>query len=58
MESGNIVVRLRELVKRLDELPREKIEDEILEAADVIERLRAELDRLAPPATSSAPQNS
>jgi hypothetical protein len=57
MESGNIVERLRTLATHLDDYPREKIEDEILEAADVIERLRAELDKLAP-STSTAPTQS
>ncbi|MDF2809240.1 MAG: hypothetical protein K0S56_271 [Microvirga sp.] len=57
MESGNIVERLQTLATHLDDYPREKIEDEILEAADVIERLRAELDKLAP-STSTAPTQS
>lgn len=58
MESGNIVERLRELATRLDEVPREKIEDELLEAAEVIERLRAELDKVAPLAAKTAPAQS
>jgi hypothetical protein len=55
MESGNIVERLRELAMHLDDVPREKIEDELLEAAEVIERLRAELNKVAPIVASEAP---
>ncbi|WP_428030368.1 hypothetical protein [Ancylobacter sp.] len=46
MSSGNIVERLRAMAAGLDQFRRDKIEDELSEAADVIERLRAELDRL------------
>ncbi|WP_371346556.1 hypothetical protein [Ancylobacter sp. IITR112] len=46
MSSGNIVERLRAMAANLDQFRRDKIEDELSEAADVIERLRAELDRL------------
>jgi hypothetical protein len=57
MSSGNIVERLRAMAADLDRFPRDKVEDELSEAADVIERLRAELDRLLPPAvTDAAPQ--
>ncbi|MCK0208366.1 hypothetical protein MWN33_10025 [Starkeya koreensis] len=46
MSSGNIVERLRAMAADLDSFRRDKVEDELSEAADVIERLRAELDRL------------
>ena len=46
MSSGNIVERLRAMAADLDAFRRDKVEDELSEAADVIERLRAELDRL------------
>ncbi|MBS7532159.1 hypothetical protein KHC28_00580 [Ancylobacter sonchi] len=49
MSSGNIVERLRAMAANLDGFPRDKIEDELSEAADVIERLRAELDKYLPP---------
>lgn len=48
MSSGNIIERLRAMAANLDQFPRDKVEDELSEAADVIERLRAELDRLEP----------
>jgi hypothetical protein len=63
--SGNIVERLRAMAADLDQFRRDKIEDELSEAADVIERLRAELDRMearlvaaqsATPDSSPAPQ--
>ncbi|MDQ0301650.1 hypothetical protein [Ancylobacter polymorphus] len=44
--SGNIVERLRAMAADLDQFRRDKVEDELSEAADVIERLRAELDRM------------
>ena len=53
LESGNIVDRLRALATHLDDYPRGKIEDEILEAADVIERLRAQRRQHGPRATLS-----
>ncbi|MDQ0512292.1 hypothetical protein [Ancylobacter amanitiformis] len=46
MSSGNIVERLRAMAADLDQFRRDKVEDELSEAADVIERLRAELDRM------------
>ncbi|GLK71239.1 hypothetical protein KHC23_10730 [Ancylobacter dichloromethanicus] len=46
MTSGNIVERLRAMAADLDQFRRDKVEDELSEAADVIERLRAELDRM------------
>ncbi|MPT24001.1 MAG: hypothetical protein E2577_14055 [Starkeya sp.] len=46
MSSGNIVERLRAMAANLDQFRRDKVEDELSEAADVIERLRAELDRM------------
>ncbi|SCW40353.1 hypothetical protein [Ancylobacter rudongensis] len=46
MASGNIVERLRAMAADLDQFRRDKVEDELSEAADVIERLRAELDRM------------
>lgn len=46
MSSGNIVERLRAMAAHLDQFRRDKVEDELSEAADVIERLRAELDRM------------
>lgn len=46
MSSGNIVERLRAMAADLDSFRRDKVEDELSEAADVIERLRAELDRM------------
>ena len=46
MTSGNIVERLRAMAADLDQFRRDKVEDELSEAADVIERLRAELDRV------------
>ncbi|MFK8251496.1 hypothetical protein [Ancylobacter terrae] len=49
MSSGNIVERLRAMAAGLDRFPRDKVEDELSEAADVIERLRAELDKFLPP---------
>lgn len=49
MSSGNIVERLRAMAANLDGFARDKIEDELSEAADVIERLRAELDKYLPP---------
>lgn len=52
MSSGNIVERLRAMAADLDRFPRDKVEDELSEAADVIERLRAELDRFLPPVAS------
>ena len=60
MSSGNIVERLRAMAADLDQFPRDKVEDELSEAADVIERLRAELDRVllpveAPPTAGNAP---
>lgn len=54
MSSGNIVERLRAMAADLERFPRDKVEDELSEAADVIERLRAELDRLLPPASTDA----
>lgn len=45
MSSGNIVERLRAMAANLDQFRRDKVEDELSEAADVIERLRTELDR-------------
>lgn len=44
--NGNIVERLRAMAADLDQFRRDKVEDELSEAADVIERLRAELDRM------------
>jgi len=65
MSSGNIVERLRAMAADLDQFRRDKVEDELSEAADVIERLRLELDRLegllaqsqpaAAPASSAPP---
>lgn len=64
MSSGNIVERLRAMAADLDQFRRDKVEDELSEAADVIERLRAELDRLdalltqaraAAPSSASSP---
>ncbi|MDF2619905.1 MAG: hypothetical protein K0S00_2564 [Xanthobacteraceae bacterium] len=55
MSSGNIVERLRAMAADLDRFPRDKVEDELSEAADVIERLRAELDRVLPPAATDEP---
>lgn len=49
MSSGNIVERLRAMAANLDGFARDKVEDELSEAADVIERLRAELDKYLPP---------
>ncbi|MCJ8143187.1 hypothetical protein MKI84_09670 [Ancylobacter sp. A5.8] len=49
MSSGNIVERLRAMAADIERFPRDKIEDELSEAADVIERLRAELDKFLPP---------
>ncbi|MBS7546293.1 hypothetical protein [Ancylobacter oerskovii] len=49
MSSGNIVDRLRAMAADLDGFPRDKVEDELSEAADVIERLRSELDKYLPP---------
>ena len=46
MPSGNIVERLRAMAADMDQFRRDKVEDELSEAADVIERLRAELDRM------------
>ncbi|MDQ0345697.1 hypothetical protein [Ancylobacter vacuolatus] len=46
MPNGNIVERLRAMAADLDQFRRDKVEDELSEAADVIERLRAELDRM------------
>lgn len=46
MSSGNIVERLRAMAANLDQFRRDKVEDELSEAADVIERLRTELDRM------------
>jgi uncharacterized coiled-coil protein SlyX len=46
VSSGNIVERLRAMAADLDQFRRDKVEDELSEAADVIERLRAELDRM------------
>ncbi|QIB35618.1 hypothetical protein [Ancylobacter pratisalsi] len=46
MTSGNIVERLRAMAADLEQFRRDKVEDELSEAADVIERLRAELDRM------------
>ncbi|MCS0504688.1 hypothetical protein [Ancylobacter mangrovi] len=46
MTSGNIVERLRAMAADIDSFRRDKVEDELSEAADVIERLRAELDRM------------
>lgn len=46
MLSGNIVERLRTMAADLDQFRRGKVEDELSEAADVIERLRAEIARL------------
>lgn len=46
MTSGNIVERLRAMAADLDQFRRDKVEDELSEAADVIELLRAELDRV------------
>jgi len=46
VSSGNIVERLRAMAANLDQFRRDKVEDELSEAADVIERLRAELDRM------------
>lgn len=54
MSSGNIVERLRAMAAGLDQFPRDKIEDELSEAADVIERLRIELDRFLPPVEAPA----
>lgn len=54
MSSGNIVERLRTMAADLGRFPRDKIEDELSEAADVIERLRAELDKYLPPVTDDA----
>ena len=65
MPSGNIVERLRAMAADLEQFRRDKVEDELSEAADVIERLRAELDRMearlaaaqaATPDSSPAPQ--
>ncbi|GLK83574.1 hypothetical protein [Ancylobacter defluvii] len=58
MSSGNIVERLRAMAANLDQFPRDKIEDELSEAADVIERLRAELDKYLPPVEAPAPSQS
>lgn len=56
LESGNIVERLRAIATHFDAYPREKIEDELLEAAEVIERLRAELDKVAPAPAAATTQ--
>ncbi|MDR6953753.1 hypothetical protein J2X65_003116 [Ancylobacter sp. 3268] len=55
MSSGNIVERLRAMAANLDQFPRDKVEDELSEAADVIERLRAELDKYLPPVETPVP---
>lgn len=44
MTSGNIVERLRAMAANLDGFRRDKVEDQLSEAADVIERLRAALE--------------
>jgi len=49
VSSGNIVERLRAMAANMDGFTREKIEIELSEAADVIERLRAELNHYLPP---------
>jgi hypothetical protein len=49
VSSGNIVERLRAMAANIDGFTREKIEIELSEAADVIERLREELDHYLPP---------
>lgn len=54
MSSGNIVERLRAMAANLDGFARDKVEDELSEAADVIERLRAELDKYLPPVEPEA----
>jgi len=55
VSSGNIVERLRAMAADMDGFTREKIEIELSEAADVIERLREELNHYLPPvATDSA----
>lgn len=57
MSSGNIVERLRAMAADVERFPRDKIEDELSEAADVIERLRAELDKFLPPVEAPAPDS-
>ncbi|MFT0862401.1 hypothetical protein [Ancylobacter sp. G4_0304] len=57
MSSGNIVERLRAMAADIERFPRDKIEDELSEAADVIERLRAELDKFLPPVETPAPDS-
>lgn len=55
VSSGNIVERLRAMAADMDGFTREKIEIELSEAADVIERLREELNHYLPPvATDTA----
>ena len=55
VSSGNIVERLRAMAADMDGFTREKIEIELSEAADVIERLREEFNHYLPPvATDSA----
>lgn len=49
VSSGNIVERLRAMAADIDGFTREKIEIELSEAADVIERLREELNHYLPP---------
>lgn len=56
MTSGNIVERLRAMAANLDQFRRDKVEDELSEAADVIERLRAELDRMEGLLNSASPR--
>ncbi|MCS0495895.1 hypothetical protein NVS89_12355 [Ancylobacter sp. MQZ15Z-1] len=55
MTSGNIVERLRAMAADIDSFRRDKVEDELSEAADVIERLRAELDRMESLLKQAAP---
>jgi len=60
MLSGNIVERLRAMAADLDGFSREKIEIELSEAADVIERLREELNHYLPavPPDTEVPDSS
>lgn len=59
MTSGNIVERLRAMAADLDQFRRDKVEDQLSEAADVIERLRAALEAAQaaspPPAPTTEP---
>ncbi len=55
MPNSNIVERLRAMAADLDAHPREKIEGQLSEAADVIELLRGEIDRLVDVAGEPTP---